>query len=199
MRSMTIHHGLRPAALRRPTLLGFVLLACAFAAAAGIAADLEATTLERRVKAAFLFKFAGFVDWPEAAFARPEAPFTMAVAGDEQVAAELSQAVAGRTIEGRGVAVRRLRDGDALGGVQLLFVARGESARLTQWIRMAQGRPILVVTETEGALGHGSMINFILAEGRVRFEISLASADRSGLVLSSRLLAVAHTVRPKVP
>jgi hypothetical protein len=95
--------------------------------------------------------------------------------------------------------MRRVKDADSLAGVHILFISRADPARLGQWLRMVQGRPVLIVTEIEGALAQGSMINFILSEGRVRFEISPAAADRSGLVLSSRLLAVAHHVRPRTP
>ena len=175
--------------------LALVVGGCAWAAGA----DIEATALERRVKAAFLYKFADFVEWPDAAFGRPDSPLVIGVAGDEQVAAELGTLTAGRTVGGRSIAVRRVKEADTLAGVHILFIGRAEASRLSQWIRAVQGRPVLIVTETEGALAQGSMINFVLSEGRVRFEIALASADRSGLVLSSRLLAVAHYVRPRTP
>ena len=184
-------------AVCRLALAGLALIIAGHGLAAGGGTDPEATTLERRVKAAFLYKFADFVEWPESALGRADSAFTIAVAGDDQVATELSELTARRTTSGRGVAVRRVRDVESLAGVHILFIGRAEAARLSQWLRAAQSRHILVVTETEGALTHGSVINFVLSDGRVRFEISLPSADRSGLVLSSRLLAVAHAVRPR--
>lgn len=177
------------------------LLACATLSAwaalwtAGTARAAEdAGILEHRVKAAFLYKFAGYVEWPETVFARPETPVTIAVMGAEPLAAELVQAVTGRTVNDRTVTVKRLRAGDSLAGVHVLFIGRTENARLNQLAQTAQPRSILTVTESEGALEQGSVINFIVADRRVRFEISLESAEKSGLKLSSRLLAVAQQV-----
>lgn len=155
--------------------------------------------LEQRVKAAFLYKFAAYVDWPATAFARPDTPFTIAVAGAEPLAVELSQAVAGRSVNDRPVAVRRVKPGESLDGVHILFIAKSESARLAQLMKTAQTRSILTVTESEGALAQGSVINFVVTERRVRFEISLDSAEKSKLRLSSRLLAVAQQVHTGTP
>ncbi len=154
---------------------------------------------EQRVKAAFLCKFAGYGDWPAASFARPDTPFTIAVAGADRVAAELSQTVAGHTVNDRTVAVRRLRPGESVDGVHSLFVGKGESARLAQLVKTAQTRSVLTVTESEGALAQGSVINFVVTERRVRFEISLDSAEKSKLRLSSQLLAVAQQVHTGTP
>jgi hypothetical protein len=159
----------------------------------------DAAGLEQRVKAAFLYKFAGYVDWPPASFARPDTPFTIAVAGSEAIAAELTQAVAGRTVNERPITVKRLKPGESLAGVHILFVGRAESARLNQLAQAAQQRSVLIVTEAEGALGQGSVINFIMTDRRVRFEVSLDSAEKSGLKLSSRLLAVAQQIVTGTP
>ena len=155
----------------------------------------EAEALEHRVKAAYLYKFAGYVEWPTKSFARSEAQVTIGVMGNDPLAAELVQAVTGRTVSGRMVVVKRLRPGESLAGIQVLFVGKAENARLSQVAQSAQPRSILIVTESEGALAQGSMINFVVAERRVRFEIALDAAEKSGLKLSSRLLAVAQQVR----
>lgn len=168
------------------------LLGCA---RAGAAAD-EAT-LEQRVKAAFLYQFAAYVEWPPQSFARPDTPVTIAVMGADALAAELRQVVVGRTVGGRQIAVRPVRPGEPLTGVHILFIGAAESARLGQLTQAA--RPVLTVTEAEGALEQGSMINFILVDRRVRFEVALDSVERKGLRLSSRLLAVAQQVRTGVP
>lgn len=162
------------------------------------AADDEAT-LELRVKAAFLYQFAGYVEWPANAFAQPGAPITIAVLGADALAAELSQVVTGRTVGGRVVSVKRVKPGESLAGVHILFIGRAESERLGQLAQAAQPRAILTVTETDGALTKGSMINFVLVDRRVRFEVALDSAEKGGLRLSSRLLAVAQQVRSGTP
>ena len=155
----------------------------------------DAAQLEVRVKAAFLYKFISYIDWPAASFAKPDTPVTIGVVGADPLAAELAQAVAGRTANDRPVAVRRLKAGESLDGVHILFVGKAENARLAQLAQAAQQRSILTVTESDGALAQGSVINFVVAERRVRFEIALDSAEKSRLRLSSRLLAVAQQVR----
>jgi hypothetical protein len=162
-------------------------------------AQADAAATESRVKAAFLYKFAGYVEWPESVFVRADTPISIAVAGDESLAAELEQAVAGRTVNDRHMTVRRLKAGESLAGVHILFIGRTESGRLGQLLQSARSQSVLTVTESDGALAQGSVINFVVADRRVRFEISLQSAERSKLKLSSRLLAVATLVRPGTP
>jgi len=185
---------------RMATLACATILAWVMACAPWIVQAAEDTeTLEQRVKAAFLYKFAGYVEWPAKSFARPETPVVIGVMGNELLAAELIQAVTGRTVNDRLVTVKRLKAGDSLAGIHVLFIGKSESARLNQLARSAQPLSILTVTESDGALAHGSVINFVLADGRVRFEIALDSAEKSGLKLSSRLLAVAQQVRTGTP
>lgn len=181
---------------RAAILLSAALLALAAGRFAGDAPAAEGgDALEHRVKAAFLYKFAGYVEWPPALLAQADTPVTIAVMGAEPIAVELSQMVVGRTVNGRSLTVRRVRPGDSLAGVHVLFVGKTENARLPQLAQSAQPRSILTVSESDGALTRGSIINFVLADGRVRFEIARDTAEKSGLKLSSRLLAVAQQVR----
>ncbi len=159
-------------------------------------ADDSDETLEYRLKAAFLYKFAGYVQWPDASFPRPDAPLTIGILGADAIASELATMIAGRTVNNRAVAVRRLKPGEALTGINILLIGKSESGRLPQLLPQLQSHAILTVTELEGALSQGSVINFILADRRVRFEISLEAAEKHNLKLSSRLLAVAQQVLP---
>ncbi len=165
----------------------------------GARAQDDATSLERRVKAAYIFKFAGYVEWPEGAFSQPDTPVTIAVFGDAEMAAELVQSTAGRAVDGRPVRIKRTRDPEATADAHMLFVGRAEIARLPQLAKHVRAKPVLILTDAPGALNQGSMINFMLVQQRVKFEISLEEAERRGLKLSSRLLAVAHNVRKTVP
>jgi hypothetical protein len=184
---------------RRAVLAAIFAAAIALAAACDGRAAERGDALETQVKAAFLYKFAGYVNWPPGTFARPDTPLVIGVAGADAVAAELTQAVSGRTVDGRAATVKRLAARDALAGVHILFVGKAETPRLEQWVREAQPLSVLVVSESEGALAQGSVINFVIAERRVRFEIALDSAEKSRLRLSSRLLAVAQQVRTGTP
>ena len=198
MRAM--HANLEFRVLRRAiALLGIALFGWAanWTAIAQVAEG--AGSIEYRVKAAFLYRFAGYVDWPAATFANPNAPLTIAIISAEGLAAELEKAVLGRTVGDRVVAVKRIKSGDSLAGVHLLFIGKAEAARLPQMVQVAQANSTLTVTESDGALRQGSVINFIIVEQRVRFEISLDSAEKSGLKLNSRLLAVAQQVLSGAP
>lgn len=152
------------------------------------------TSLERSVKAAFLYKFLAYTEYPAAAFSDPNAPVVIGVAGSEEMAAELARVVNGRTVFGRAVAVRSVREGESLSGVHLLFIGGGDNARAARWTRAAQQQPVLVVTESDNGPLPGSIINFRVVEDRVRFDVWLDAAERNNVKLSSRLLTVAHQV-----
>jgi uncharacterized protein DUF4154 len=182
-------------AARRLLMLGLAALLCG-----GVASSVAAESpgvLERRVKAAFLYKFAGYVDWPGTAFREETDPLVIGVFGDDPMAEELERLVQGRRSSGRLVLVRRVTDPAEPGNVHLLFQGRSSAARLPDIRRGLGARPVLLVTEWPGALEQGSMINFVLDGGRVRFEVDLDAVEGADLGLSSRLLAVARTVTQK--
>jgi hypothetical protein len=160
--------------------------------------DDGAASMERRFKAAFLYKFSAYVDWPPEAFPSPLTPLVIAVAAADGIATELESAARAHSVGTHAIVVRRVHPGDALDGVQILFVGASDAARLAQWLRATEGRPVLAVTESQGALEQGSVINFVMEGRRVRFDISLASAERHQLRIDSRLLDVArHAVRAR--
>jgi hypothetical protein len=178
-----------------------VLFALVFAApSARTAADDDAAgLLERRVKAALIYRLTNYVEWPESAFADASSAFGIGIAGADLIAAELTEFAAGRRVLNRPLTVRR-RAGraDAFKGVQLVFIGRDESAQLASIIRAAP-RNALIVTESENALQLGSVVNFVIVDGQVRFEVSLEAAQKRNLRLSSRLLSVAQAVHPGAP
>ena len=152
---------------------------------------------EAAVKAAFLYKFPGYIEWSAAAFASPDAAFVIAFSGADEVAAEMEKLAAGRNVSGRRVMVRRLREGEALRGIHILFVGRADAAGRAQ-LRSAHGpQGLLVIGDSERALESGATIAFVPADDRVAFEVSLENAERSGLHISSRMLAVARRVVPR--
>lgn len=183
---------------RRCISVALVALACATAMLAvpvvfAQAAAGSARSLERSVKAAFLFKFLGYTEFPAAAFSDPAAPVVIGVVDADDMAAELSRIVSGRTVGTRPIAVRPMKDGDSAAGVHLLFLsssATGSAARIS---RAAQ-QPLLLVTESDSGMAQGSVINFRIVDQRVRFDVSLEAADKYHVKLSSRLLTVAHQV-----
>lgn len=179
------------------------LLAIAALGLAGVTGRASAESvnapLERSVKAAFLFKFLAYTDFPASAFADAAAPVTIGVAGADQMAAELTRIVAGRTVHNRPIVVRTVRESDTPTAVHLLFVGGADPGRLQKILKSIQPAPMLVVTDTELGLQHGSVINFKIVEERVRFDVSLEAADKNNVKLSSRLLTVANHVHKGAP
>jgi len=169
--------------------LGFLLLHPAHARAA------DAGDVEYAVKAAYLYKFAGYVEWPASAFRGADEPLVIGVVGADKLATELKQQLVGLSVNGHPLVVEPLKPGDVTSGAQILFIGRQENADLKRLLGAVQSRPVLTVTEAAGALGDGSVINFVLADNKVRFEISLVGAQRNGLKVSSRLLGVALQVQ----
>jgi hypothetical protein len=167
---------------------GLDMAAPAAAAGAGMVAS------EERVEAAYLHKFLNYAEWPPAAFPQADTPYVIGIAGDDTVADELARIAAGRSVNNRGVIVKRLLPGDVVNGLHMLYVGRGERAHLAQWLRLAKGRPILTVSAADGALEQGSIINFRVVDDRVRFEVSIDAAEQGGIHLNSRLFSVATNV-----
>lgn len=179
----------RRAAAARAMLLA-LLAGGAWPGAAALAQ--EPAYAPDEVKAAFLYHFGAFVEWPPGA--EPEDAITIAVLGDRDVAAELETMLPGRTVHKRPVQVREIRSIDELGDAQILFIGAEVSGDLSRLLDAVRNRPVLTVTESNGALDRGSVINFALVDQRVRFEISLPAARMAGLELSSRLLGIALRV-----
>ena len=172
-----------------------LIFALASAAPLCEAAEESALAVQQRVKAAFLYKFAAYVEWPPSAFPQPETPIVIGVAGADAIAQELEQVAVGRTVAGRPVNVRRLARGDSAGDCcQILFIGAGERVRTAELLVGVQGRPVLTVTEVSAQHPKGSIINFLATEDRIRFDISREAAERNGLQLRSQLLSVARQV-----
>jgi hypothetical protein len=172
------------------TGVGAPLLTLAAQAGGQLAAP---PVLERRVKAAFLYKFLGYAEFSPQSFADVSAPVSIGVIGADDMAAELARIAAGRTVAGRLISVRALRETDLAQPLHLLFVAGQDQARTARLLR-ASSAP-LTVTECDGGLQLGSVINFTIVDERVRFDVSLDAADKNDVKLSSRLLTVANRVQ----
>lgn len=151
-------------------------------------------SIERGVKAAFLYKFLGYVEFTPSLPREAGAPLTVGVLGADDIAAELNRITQGRSVNGHPVFVRVLHEGDGPAGLQLLFVGAEQTARAGPLLRAAQQAGVLSVTELLNGLQAGSVINFRLVDEHIRFEVSLDAAERSNIKLSSRLLSVAYAV-----
>jgi hypothetical protein len=144
------------------------------------------------VKAAFLYHFGTYVQWPTAASAAD--PVSIAVLGDPEVAMQLGRFLPGRRIAGRPVQTREIARIEQLSDDELLFIGSSNNARLAEIIAAVARRPVLIVTDAPDGLERGAMVNFQEVDERVRFEISVPRAEEASLVLSSRLLSAALRV-----
>jgi hypothetical protein len=160
------------------------------------AAGQSGNLLERQVKAAYLYKFAGFVEWPEGVFTRPDSPVIIGVAGADLIAEQLESAVAGRNANGRPLQVRRLRKGEGVNGLHILFVSAAlDKAPAQELMNAARGQPVLTVTDADDGAGLGAMICFVMADERLRFEVALRYAAAARLRISARMLQAALRVQ----
>jgi hypothetical protein len=148
-------------------------------------------SLADAVKAAQVYKFASFVAWPDSAFVAPEAPMQLCVVGNPVVAAAVARAATGQTVNGRPFAVRDIAASGA-GTCHILYLSGVTAEGRADIIAELAGRPVLTVTDDASGADRG-VVNFVVRDNRVRFEIDNAAAARNGLSVSSRLLALAVT------
>lgn len=148
---------------------------------------------EDAIKAAYLYRFAAYVEWPPEASS--SSTFTIAVLGSEAVAAQLERLLPGHLIKGRPAQVRVVHGVRALGDVQVLYIGPGYPGNVRSAIASIETQPILIVTDDERGLEEGGTINFVETEQRVRFEVSLVASARAHLTISSELLSVAARIQ----
>lgn len=173
-------------------LRAFALLALWLSSLAHASGPDAGATPEYRVKAAFVYKFGDYVQWPADAFARADSPVVFGVLGSDALADELARLSAGRTLGGRDVVVRKLVAGEAWAGLHVVFVGGEDATRVAAALAAGAGRPVLTVTEARS--GAAGMINFVVVADKVRFDVALPPAEAARLKISSRLLAVARRV-----
>ena len=144
------------------------------------------------VKAAYLYKFSRFVEWPETGAGAE--PLVIGVLGDESVARELERIAAANQGGGRAVVVRRIAAEDDPAGVQILFLGQARSALSGQILERVKGRPILTVTDADESFDKGAMIEFVLIDDRMRFIVATRPVGASALKISALMLAAAYKV-----
>jgi hypothetical protein len=167
------------------------LSAFALVLAAGIGTGAQAQSLEEHdAKAAFVFKLVNFVQWPSDA----NHELVIGFIGADATGDALQRLASGKSINGKGILIRRLsRDGD-LKACQVVFVGTSESKNVQSVLDRLRGTSVLTVGESEGFGQHGGIVNLLLSGGRIRFEVNPHAAERAHLQISSRLLSLATIV-----
>lgn len=156
-------------------------------------------TPEYRVKAVFLFNFAQFIDWPQAAFPDSQAPVVIGVLGDDPFGSLLQETVRGEALGGRPFEVRHYHSVDEIKACHILFISRSEGDRLQEILAGLKNRPILTVGDAEGFSLRGGMVRFVMDKNRIRLRVNLEAAQAANLTISSKLLRSAEIVTSKTP
>jgi hypothetical protein len=153
-----------------------------------------AVTNEYTVKAAFLFHFSQFVEWPASTVPSPNSPLTYCTVGDDPFLGELDETLKGKSVGNHALAVLHLTARDPIDGCQILFIRSSEKKSFSEVSTKAERYSILTVGESEHFTRDGGMIGFFLENNRVRFDINLDATKRANLKVSSRLLLLARNV-----
>ena len=147
---------------------------------------------EYQVKAAFLYNFAKFIEWPADAFSSNTDPLVIGVIGDDPFGGALDQTISGKSISGRPLVVHHLRWGQDLRACHILYISSSEGRRVPQIIQSVKGASVLTIADTDHFNQQGGIINFILEANKVRFEINVRGAEHARLRISSKLLALSR-------
>jgi hypothetical protein len=152
-----------------------------------------ASAEEYAVKAAFIYNFAKFVDWPEDAFPDAQAPVTLCIVGTDPFGQAIDS-LRGKLIKGRALAIKRLARPDGLRGCQTAFIGASEQGRWAAIFKAARTQHVLTISDGDGFAAAGGVINLVMEDGKVRFLINIDAARLSGLVISSKLLSLGKIV-----
>jgi hypothetical protein len=149
---------------------------------------------EDQIKAAYLFNFAKFIEWPAEGFDKADAAMNFCTLGRSPVVDELDSAVRGKSIGGHVVIVKHLHGPEEVKGCHLVFLAASAIKQQGRLLQAARGSPILLVGETSGFARAGGSIDFIMENSRLIFEVNNVAAENAHLKISSKLLALARIV-----
>ncbi|MCC7261877.1 MAG: YfiR family protein [Candidatus Latescibacteria bacterium] len=148
---------------------------------------------EYQVKAAFLYKFARFIEWPATSFADTASALVIGILGDDPFGPMLDQAIAGKLVQGRPLQILRLDHLDQVPRCHILFVGRQRDPKTAQILSLVGGHPVLSVGEADDFARAGGVIHLLVDDQRVFFEINTEAAQRAGLRISSQLLKLARS------
>lgn len=155
----------------------------------------ESVPKEYQLKAAFLYNFTKFIEWPAPSFPDAGSPIIIGVLGSSPFGDELENAVRNRKVNGREITVKRLQSVAAAKSVHVLFVAASEDARLGELREALKGANVLTVGESDAFAKSGGMIDFIIEGDKVRFDINIGAAGQTAVKIGAQLQKLARTVR----
>lgn len=154
-------------------------------------------SLERAVKATYLYKIGAFVGWPDSAFASPSSDVQLCIAGDDPFGALLDAAVQGQEVDGRSVIVRRMRIAESDSRCHIMFISGSPEQSVEDGIKAMSGTPTLTITDSARNPGAKGIVHFVIRDNRVRFEIDDQVAAANRLTISSKILSLAVSVKAR--
>jgi hypothetical protein len=178
----------------RLALLSATLALTFWAPPPGVAEAQSKAASEYEVKAAFLYNFAKFVEWPESSFADAQSPLTICILGTDPFGHTLDDALEGKMIGNRRVKLERLKDPALVRQCHIAFVGSAEARHLPEIESRLRGANVLLVGESDGFAEGGGVLQFIIEDSHLRFVINANAAQRADLKLSAKLLALAKIV-----
>jgi hypothetical protein len=152
---------------------------------------------EYQIKAAFLYNFAKFVEWPAKALPETSTSMTLCILGEDPFGTDLEQILDGKTVNDKSIVIKRFRGIRGLEVCHILFISSSERHHLPEILDALREASMLTVGETERFAKLGGIINFTIEENKVRFEINVDAAGRAGLKISSRLLKLGKLIRDR--
>jgi hypothetical protein len=178
-RKITLRDAFRDASLALVTLLAMTSTA-------------TPASLEYAVKAAYLYKFVPFVEWPETSFAAADSPINICVSGKDPFGQILDQAAVGQRVAGRAIVVRHLTAVGVNSGCHVMYIGGSAEQSISQGLEMLRGQPVLTVSDAAVSVADRGIVNFVIDDSKVRFEIDEHAAEQNHLTISSKLLSLAR-------
>lgn len=175
--------------VRRALLTGLLMFGTPLCSAA--------TAPEYQVKAAFLFNFTQFVEWPAAAFGSADSPLVIGVLGRDPFGGFLDETVRGESVNQRNLQVRRFARVEDVNNCQMLFISNSETEHMAEILGKLKGKSILTVGETEDFARRGGVIRFATVANKIRLNINVEAAKEASLTISSKLLRPAEIVNAR--
>ena len=154
----------------------------------------QTTAKEYRIKAAFLFNFANYVEWPPDTFKEANSPLTYCTVGEDPFEGVLDQSLNAKSVGTHPLRVQHLKAPENFQGCQIVFIGANEKKRIAAILESLKQTPVLVVGESSRFVQQGGTVGFLSEENTVRFEVNLDAAQRARLNISATLLSVAKTV-----
>jgi hypothetical protein len=149
---------------------------------------------EYLIKAGFTYNFAKLMQWPASAFPQPDSPIIIGILGNDPFGATLDSVLVGKKVNARGFVVKHLKWGADIKGCNILYVSTTEAAHLDEILHTIKGLPILTIGQMPDFARRGGIVNFIIEDDKVRFEVNVEAAKQADISISSRLLTLAKIV-----